>query len=222
MGAWGSGGFENDAALDWASSVESLDDVARPLSRLTLPDGPAAGQTIDAGFASELIAAAETVAMLVGRGAPDVPRSLRERLENASEPPPALRHQARHAVCEVLRRSELAELWEETSSDCGLNAWHIAITGLIDRLNPDIAAVPWRAAEIEEQAGALAGPCAFCNEPVPADALFGLTVIDYSDRTSGQRGYWVHLACLNARLHHKFAILDLKFDPDDMPDLDQR
>jgi hypothetical protein len=32
---------------------------------------------------------------------------------------------------------------------------------------------------------------------------------------------WLHLKCLNARLHHKHAIVDLKFDPNNMPDLDQ-
>jgi hypothetical protein len=35
------------------------------------------------------------------------------------------------------------------------------------------------------------------------------------------RGFWLHLPCLNARLHHKHAIVDLKFDPNNMPDLDQ-
>ena len=27
MGAWGSGGFENDTALDWAAGVQSIDDI---------------------------------------------------------------------------------------------------------------------------------------------------------------------------------------------------
>ena len=34
MGAWGSGSFENDAALDWAGEVRSLDDVRAPFERL--------------------------------------------------------------------------------------------------------------------------------------------------------------------------------------------
>jgi hypothetical protein len=38
---------------------------------------------------------------------------------------------------------------------------------------------------------------------------------------SFSRGLWFHLPCLNARLHHTHAIADLKFDPDNMPDLDQ-
>ena len=31
----------------------------------------------------------------------------------------------------------------------------------------------------------------------------------------------VHLPCLNARMHHTHAVADLKFDPDNMPDLDK-
>jgi len=27
MGAWGSGSFENDTAMDWTASVESVDEV---------------------------------------------------------------------------------------------------------------------------------------------------------------------------------------------------
>ncbi len=34
MGAWGSGSFENDSALDWAASVRSLEDVRKPFDRL--------------------------------------------------------------------------------------------------------------------------------------------------------------------------------------------
>ena len=33
MGAWGSGSFENDTALDWAASVQSLDDVRYKLTK---------------------------------------------------------------------------------------------------------------------------------------------------------------------------------------------
>ena len=33
MGAWGSGSFENDSALDWAGSVQSLADVRKPFDR---------------------------------------------------------------------------------------------------------------------------------------------------------------------------------------------
>ena len=223
MGAWGSGSFENDTALDWAAEVESLAEVGRPFERLkALKDSGEEGRTpsIDADLACELVAAAETVAMLMGRVVPGFPEALRERLADAVEPDDALYHAARSAVCEVLRNSELAELWAEGVEEGGANEWHVAITGLIDRLNPDLEFTPWEPAEIEAVAGGPAGPCAFCDQPVDRGHLFGMNIRDYSDRMSFDQGLWFHLPCLNARLHHKHAILDLKFDPDRMPDLD--
>ena len=69
MGAWGAGSFENDTALDWAGAVRSLADVRGPFDRLkALTDAREDGgaQVVDSDLASELIAAAETVAMLSG------------------------------------------------------------------------------------------------------------------------------------------------------------
>ena len=224
MGAWGSGSFENDTALDWAGSVESLADVRAPFDRLKAEtDASEAGAAliVDADFASELIAAAETVAMLMGRGIPDFPDELRQRLADAGPPDDLLYHQARNAVCHVLRNSELAELWEEGADASRPNEWHVAITGLVDRLNPDLEFTPWEPADIEAKAGGAVGRCAFCDGPIERHELFAMDIVDYSDVTAGARGLWLHLPCLNARLHHKHAILDLKFDPDNMPDLDK-
>lgn len=224
MGAWGSGSFENDAALDWAGSVQSLADVRKPFDRLkALTDASdnGAAYSVESDLASELIAAAETVAMLMGRVIPDFPESLRKRLGDAGEPDGLLFHQARNAVSHVLRTSELAELWEEAAQDAGTNEWHVAITGLVDRLNPDLEFTPWEPAEIEQQAGGPVGHCAFCDKPIDRASLFGMNIHDYSDQTSISTGLWFHMSCLNARLHHSHAIVNFKFDPDNLPDLDK-
>ena len=98
MGAWGSGSFENDAALDWAASVQSIDDVREPFDRLN-----AVGSGyVDADLASDVIAAAETVAMLMGRRSADFPEDLRQQLAGAGEPDSRLYHQARSAVMQVM------------------------------------------------------------------------------------------------------------------------
>jgi hypothetical protein len=223
MGAWGSGSFENDTALDWAASVESLADVRRPFERLkemTDASDDGAALVVDADLASELIAAAETVAMLMGRTSRDFPDELAQRLAEAGEPDDLMYHQARNAVCHVLRKSELAELWEEAAADSGTNEWNAAITGLIGRLNPDIEFVPWEPEEIEQRVGQAIQSCAFCDQPIAPEELFLMTIFDASTKASFDRGMWMHLACLNARLHHKHAIVDLRFDPDNMPDLD--
>lgn len=224
MGAWGSKSFENDTALDWAASVQSLADLRGPFERLkVLTDASEDGDAfhVDSDLASELIAAAETVAMLMGRKAPDFPEELQQRLADAGELDDLLYHQARNAVCHVLRSSELAELWEEAADEAGTNEWHVAITGLVDRLNPDLEFEPWEPAEIEKQAGGPVGQCAFCDGPIDRASLFGMNIHDYSDRMSFSKGLWFHLPCLNARLHHNHAILDLKFDPDNLPDPDK-
>lgn len=224
MGAWGSGSFENDTALDWAASVESLEDVRRPFERLKeVTDASEDGgfHVVDADLACELIAAAETVAMLMGRKIPDFPEDLQERLADAGEPDNLLYHQARNAVCHVMRTSELAELWEEAAEESGVNEWHAEITRLIDRLNPDIEYEPWTPDEVEQKVGAPAGPCAFCGQPVSRDEMFLMTIFDATNKASFDRGFWLHLACLNERMHHKHAIMNLKFDPANMPDLDK-
>ena len=224
MGAWGASSFENDDALDWAASVASPDDVRAPFERLKRESdaaGSAQAFEVEVDFASELIAAAETVAMLLGRKVAGFPRDLAERLAGAGEPDKLLYHQARHAVCHVLRRSELAELWAEATDENGENEWQAEITRLLDRLNPDVEYVPWEAEEIEAKVGAPIGTCAFCDGPIPRDELWGMNLYDATGLLGMGRGLWLHLPCLNARLHHKHAVLDLKFDPNNLPDLDK-
>jgi hypothetical protein len=48
-----------------------------------------------------------------------------------------------------------------------------------------------------------------------------MTLFDCTDMMGFNETLWLHLPCLNARLHHKHAIVHLKFDPDNMPDLDK-
>jgi hypothetical protein len=228
MGAWGTGSFENDTAMDWAASVQSVDDVRKPFERLkrdTDAHGIDPELVVDSDFACELIAAAETVAMMLGRRIPDFPQDLAQRLAGAGEPDSLLFHQARNAALYAMRNSELAELWEETAQEAGKNEWLAEMTRLIDRLNPEVEFEPWDKDHIEAKVGAPleagGGTCAFCNQPIPREQLWGISLYDAHDMNSFGRGFWLHLPCLNARLHHKHAIADLKFDPDNMPDLDQ-
>ena len=219
MGAWGSGSFENDTALDWAAGVASLDDVRATFDRLEVDAGPA-GDLIDADLACELIAAAETVAMLMGRASADFPEDLRARLEGAGAPDDRLYHRARDAVCRVLRNSELAELWAEGAGDPADNEWHVAITGLVDRLNPDIEITPWEPEDVAKVTGKSVADCAFCDRPVPVGEHFAMSLYNFTDTMSAPETLSFHLACLNARLHHKHVLLDMKFDPDNLPDPD--
>ena len=180
---------------------------------------------VDSDFACELLAAAECVALMLDRKSQDFPDDLAERLADAGEPDNLLFHQARNAALHVLRNSELAELWEEAAAQAGKNEWLAALTNLIDRLNGDI--------EIEQDPFApkdkvklsptdVVGTCAFCNGPIQRSELWGMSFWDASDGSGlSKKGLWVHLPCANARMHHKHAIAHMKFDPDNLPDLDQ-
>ena len=227
MGAWGSGSFENDTAMDWAAEVRSIDDVRKPFERLkrdTDAHGVDPELVVEADFACELLAAAECVATMMGRRGRDFPGDLADRLAGAGEPDSLLFHQARNAVLHVLRHSELAELWEEAAGDGDANEWLAEMTRLIDRLNPEVEVDPWDQDHIEAKVGAPldeAGTCAFCNGPIDREQLWGISLYDAYNMNSIGRGFWLHLPCLNARLHHQHAIADLKFDPDNMPDLDK-
>jgi hypothetical protein len=228
MGAWGSGSFENDTALDWARAVHSVDDVRVPFERLKNDTDGHVGESelvLDSDFACELIAAAECVALMMGRRCRDFPDELAERLAGAGEPDNLLFHQARNATLYVMRNSELAELWEETAADSGVNEWLAEITGLIDRLNGDVEVGPGPFAPQPDKTLSptdVVGTCAFCNGPIERQHLWGMSLHDAFDPSGlSKKSLWVHLPCANARMHHKFAVAHMKFDPNNMPNLDE-
>ncbi|WP_299328837.1 DUF4259 domain-containing protein [Parasphingopyxis sp.] len=223
MGAWGAGSFENDDALDWAAEIAAPGDVGATFARLepiaaAFADGKPIA--IEADLACALVAAAETVAMMMGRRIDGFPEALAKTLADADAPGAELVGEAQEALSLVIAHSELAELWAEDVTPGEENVWQVEMTALIERLNPDIATEPWSAEEIEEAAGGPVTLCCFCNKPIAEDELFGLNIHDYRNRTAFRRGMFFHLACLNARLHHQFMIQDFRFDPDALPDID--
>lgn len=228
MGAWGSGSFENDTAMDWAADVRSVDDVRKPFDRLKR-DTDAHGTTpelvVDADFACELLAAAECVAFMLDRRGPDFPDDLADRFANSGEPGNLLFHQARNAVLHVMRNSELAELWEEAAQETGVNEWLAVLTNLVDRLNGDIEidAGPFAPKPDKTLSPTdIIGTCAFCNGPIQRQHLWGMSLYDAFDSSGlSKKSLWVHLPCANARMHHKHAVAHMKFDPNNMPDLDK-
>ena len=129
MGAWGTGSFENDDALDWmgdlaesgdAAAVESaLKVVAESTGYLEAPEGSAA------------LAAAEVVAALRGQPAGDLPEEVALFTRGRARPSPELVATARAAVERVLQDSELRELWEETDD---FETWQAGVADLVRRL----------------------------------------------------------------------------------------
>lgn len=207
MGAWGAGSFENDTALDWADEVTGVADVEAVFTSLPPFDGTT---DLDADDASRVIAAAEAVATMMGRVADDVPDDLREML-GETKPSPALIEMARGSVSRVMSKSELLDLWAEDED--GSEAFGAAITGLVDRLNPDMSWDRPTKEEVEKQAGPIM-PCVFCDEGMNEGEMFYLGFRDYSTRDGlfSEQGLYCHLKCLNGKLHPRHMVQNWKFD----------
>ncbi len=130
MGAWGTGNFDNDDALDWIATLEEQGLLAAGVAIhevLSLAD-----DYLEAPTCCAALAAAEVVAALRGRRAAELPRELEAWLDGAPDDPGAeLTRNARLAVEAILRRSELRELWGE--SDEGAT-WERVVMDLRQRL----------------------------------------------------------------------------------------
>ncbi len=179
VGAWGTGTFENDDALDFAAQIAGSEDGADLLRRqLELAGAPGA---LDAPASEASLVAAEMVA--AARGAPDpgMPPALARWVQKEA---PALGEddvRLALAACErVLADSELGQLWAE--DDAQLAAWTAAVTGLIERLRgvageggaaPSTAAgsaVPWKMWEALSPTTTSFVAALYERHPVLADA----------------------------------------------------
>lgn len=131
-GAWESGSFDNDDALDWASQCARSKGASLILTTLNaaLVDG-----YLEAPECSAAIAAAEVVAAANDKAISSLPREVgvwleqQQRLEIAKLAPLATK-----AVSRILYgpQSELQELWQENKKD--FPAWRNHMLSLIVRL----------------------------------------------------------------------------------------
>jgi hypothetical protein len=128
MGACGAGGFEIDTAPDFAGAISGVDDTPSAFSA-------APGQAIEADPASVMIAAAECVAAMLGRPCGDLPDDPAERLGGYGKPDATLLGAAGNHVKMVISHSDLSELSADADDPAEFTC---AMTGLIDRLDPDI------------------------------------------------------------------------------------
>jgi hypothetical protein len=211
VGTWGAGSFENDTAMDWAGEVGSTADIEFVFNSLAQRD---LATQIEVDEAVRIVAAAEAVAVLMGRVAADVPEDLQAKLAGL-ETSPQLIVNAKHSLEIVLKDSELVDLWAESDGE----EWNIAITGLIDRLDP---AVPYDPPppldEIEKRSGYLTR-CAFCDGEFAEGEVFNLEFRNYStdEGLYVSRGLYCHLPCLNGKLHPRHLLQEWKYHPDEPP-----
>jgi hypothetical protein len=130
MGAWGVGTFENDDASDWVYQLESAADLT--LVRNTLLSAAEPTGYLEAPVCAEALAAAEVVAALAGRPAPDLPEEVRDwTRDHRLAVSPDLRKLSVRALDQVAADSELKELWAEADEG---DAWIDRLQELRSRL----------------------------------------------------------------------------------------
>lgn len=133
MGAWGTGPFDNDDSGDWLFElVESL-GLNLPERSIELVALAPPERYVDITEAANAIAAAETLAALIGRPHTSLPEEVHLWLDaNALEVPSAdLLALARRAITRVRTDSELQQLWGESPD---FPAWDGHLQSLISRL----------------------------------------------------------------------------------------
>jgi len=131
MGAWGAGVFENDDAGDWVWELEDDDDMSVLHEALAAAVDTPLDEPIDAGEASNALAAAEIVAAARGHHGAELPSEAREWIgRNARLVDARTVVLATAAVERVAINSELKELWEEAESD----EWSLVVSDLLERL----------------------------------------------------------------------------------------
>ncbi|MEO1189096.1 MAG: DUF4259 domain-containing protein [Pseudomonadota bacterium] len=149
MGAWDTGNFSNDTALDFVDETKSLSDLNSRISAVL--EGSA---YLDTDLAAEALAAADLLAAKLGRPAPDFPEDL--SLDALDLPGEDALSNARQAALRISNASELAELWAESDAHA---EWQNVITDLVERLDPNTAYTP---KPKPEQEGGIA--CYFCRQ----------------------------------------------------------
>ena len=133
MGAWGTGNFDNDTALDWVFELEEVNDLS--LIEKTI-DAVFDDDYIDSDIGCEALIAIEAIARLIGNFGKD--NSYAEDLNswvkshNLDVNNELIVRGKKALDLIVSEKSELYELWEETED---FDTWKNEIDDLRARLN---------------------------------------------------------------------------------------
>ncbi len=132
MGAWSSGSFGNDDALDWVYELEEsgVGAIRETLEAVVAQDG-----YLEASDACCAVAAAEVIAASLGQPPPgDLPDEVTEFLQSEPAIGVDLVELARTALGRVLSAdSELLELWRDTDA---FAEWKAGVDSITGRLTP--------------------------------------------------------------------------------------
>lgn len=131
MGAWETGSFDNDDALDWLFDLEDSADTS--VISAALQDVLGKGDDyLEVPECSVGIAAAEVIAALSENPAAKLPDNAKAWIEtNADLEITNLISKALKAVKLIREDSELKEVWDESAD---ADAWYHTVDNLIERL----------------------------------------------------------------------------------------
>ncbi|TDN39251.1 DUF4259 domain-containing protein [Hymenobacter sp. UV11] len=131
MGTWGNRNFENDSAMDFVAdfidnpSLESLEEPLTTVMSLSEEE-----EYIEVDEAGAALAAAEIVAAILAKPSVDFPSTLRAAIAPLHSSV-SLQKLARKAVKQILKESELQELFAESGEP---SDWQDVQKDLIERL----------------------------------------------------------------------------------------
>jgi hypothetical protein len=129
MGAWGTGSFENDDALDFLAGLEEEEDLEVVEDAI---DAVIDVDYVDSDAASAAVAAVEVVAAMLGKAAPRLPKEIAAWARSQGAPEAELVDAAKKALDVVLNKSELRNLWDDSED---ADRWAEVIKGLAARLS---------------------------------------------------------------------------------------
>ena len=205
MGTWGPGCLENDAALDFLGGGMTVNRFKKAFAEVTKQ----LETEIDADTAQIGLAAAECVAAMLGRHGPDWHKKELKKVAKLGAPDAELIDRARNAVSSIVLRSELLDLWAEED----YAPFNIAVTDLIDRLNPEIPYDPYPPLpDIDDRL-----TCVFCDQKIDKKEGVSIYLFHSQDMyNTMDRSEFCHFRCLNAALHPKHLIQRWKFTEDEL------
>jgi hypothetical protein len=134
MGAWGTGPFENDTAMDWTYELPTTEIVAFLNESLQPAIGYVDEVLMPQEIAERAVAASAVVAAMDGHLLSGLPQEVIAKLATAGKAPIDLIVSTKMALACVLANSELNVLWQESEDG---KSWENKIEALLARLKAE-------------------------------------------------------------------------------------